>query len=68
MTGLWQISGRRELGFKEMVLLDLYYIENQSRSDPFGIGDVRPGDPVCNDPGGAVRQGGVLVTVTAQGW
>jgi lipopolysaccharide/colanic/teichoic acid biosynthesis glycosyltransferase len=30
MTGLWQISGRRELGFKEMVLLDLYYIENQS--------------------------------------
>ena len=30
MTGLWQISGRREIGFKEMVLLDLYYIENQS--------------------------------------
>jgi lipopolysaccharide/colanic/teichoic acid biosynthesis glycosyltransferase len=30
MTGLWQISGRREISFKEMVLLDLYYIENQS--------------------------------------
>lgn len=30
ITGLWQISGRRELGFREMVLLDLYYIENQS--------------------------------------
>ncbi len=30
MTGLWQISGRSELGFREMVLLDLYYIEHQS--------------------------------------
>ncbi len=30
MTGLWQISGRREVPFREMVLLDLYYIENQS--------------------------------------
>jgi exopolysaccharide biosynthesis polyprenyl glycosylphosphotransferase len=30
MTGLWQISGRREVSFKDMVLLDLYYIENQS--------------------------------------
>ncbi len=30
MTGLWQISGRSELGFKEMVMLDLYYIENQN--------------------------------------
>ncbi len=30
MTGLWQISGRREVSFKEMVLLDLYYVENQS--------------------------------------
>jgi exopolysaccharide biosynthesis polyprenyl glycosylphosphotransferase len=30
MTGLWQISGRSDLGFREMVLLDLYYIENQS--------------------------------------
>lgn len=30
MTGLWQISGRSDLGFREMVLLDLYYIENQT--------------------------------------
>jgi exopolysaccharide biosynthesis polyprenyl glycosylphosphotransferase len=30
MTGLWQISGRSDLGFREMVLLDLYYVENQS--------------------------------------
>jgi exopolysaccharide biosynthesis polyprenyl glycosylphosphotransferase len=30
MTGLWQVSGRSDLGFREMVLLDLYYIENQS--------------------------------------
>jgi lipopolysaccharide/colanic/teichoic acid biosynthesis glycosyltransferase len=30
MTGLWQISGRSEIGFREMVLLDLYYIEHQS--------------------------------------
>jgi exopolysaccharide biosynthesis polyprenyl glycosylphosphotransferase len=30
ITGLWQISGRSNLGFKEMVLLDFYYIENQS--------------------------------------
>jgi lipopolysaccharide/colanic/teichoic acid biosynthesis glycosyltransferase len=30
MTGLWQISGRREVEFREMIMLDLYYIENQS--------------------------------------
>jgi exopolysaccharide biosynthesis polyprenyl glycosylphosphotransferase len=30
MTGLWQILGRREVPFNEMVLLDLYYFENQS--------------------------------------
>jgi exopolysaccharide biosynthesis polyprenyl glycosylphosphotransferase len=30
MTGLWQVSGRSHLGFQEMVMLDLYYIENQS--------------------------------------
>ncbi len=28
MTGLWQVSGRSLLSFDEMVLLDLYYIEN----------------------------------------
>jgi exopolysaccharide biosynthesis polyprenyl glycosylphosphotransferase len=30
MTGMWQVSGRSELTFDEMVLLDLYYIENWS--------------------------------------
>ncbi len=30
MTGLWQISGRSDLNFEEMVLLDIYYIENWS--------------------------------------
>lgn len=30
ITGLWQISGRSDIGFNEMILLDLYYIENQS--------------------------------------
>ncbi|MDQ0339452.1 exopolysaccharide biosynthesis polyprenyl glycosylphosphotransferase [Caldalkalibacillus uzonensis] len=29
-TGLWQISGRSEIGFKEMVELDLKYISNRS--------------------------------------
>lgn len=30
ITGLWQVSGRSNIGFREMVLLDFYYIENQS--------------------------------------
>ena len=30
ITGLWQISGRSDLSFEEMVLLDLYYIDKQS--------------------------------------
>lgn len=29
-TGLWQVSGRNEVGFTEMVFLDLKYIEKQS--------------------------------------
>lgn len=29
-TGLWQVSGRSNLGFEEMVELDLEYIENRS--------------------------------------
>ena len=28
MTGLWQVSGRSELSFDEMVMLDIFYIEN----------------------------------------
>lgn len=30
ITGLWQISGRSDLSFEEMLFLDLYYIEHQS--------------------------------------
>ncbi|MCI0693003.1 exopolysaccharide biosynthesis polyprenyl glycosylphosphotransferase [candidate division KSB1 bacterium] len=30
ITGLWQVSGRSRLNFEQMVLLDLYYIENHS--------------------------------------
>ncbi len=30
MTGLWQVSGRSDLTFDEMVLLDLYYVEHWS--------------------------------------
>jgi len=30
LTGLWQISGRADIGFEEMIDLDLYYLENWS--------------------------------------
>jgi exopolysaccharide biosynthesis polyprenyl glycosylphosphotransferase len=30
ITGLWQVSGRSELGFSEQVVLDIMYIENWS--------------------------------------
>jgi exopolysaccharide biosynthesis polyprenyl glycosylphosphotransferase len=30
ITGLWQVSGRSDLPFEEMILLDIYYIENWS--------------------------------------
>ena len=30
LTGLWQVSGRSHLNFEEMVMLDIYYIENWS--------------------------------------
>ncbi|PAC34392.1 sugar transferase [Caldifermentibacillus hisashii] len=29
-TGLWQVSGRNQLNFKQMVVLDIYYIEHRS--------------------------------------
>ncbi|MGX4609099.1 sugar transferase [Priestia megaterium] len=29
-TGMWQVGGRSNIGFEEMVELDLYYIANQS--------------------------------------
>ncbi|MGQ9714692.1 MAG: undecaprenyl-phosphate glucose phosphotransferase [Anaerolineae bacterium] len=37
ITGLWQVSGRSELTFDEMVMLDLYYIENWSLGLDFRI-------------------------------
>ena len=30
ITGMWQVSGRSDLTFDEMVLLDIYYLENWS--------------------------------------
>jgi len=30
LTGLWQVSGRSDIPFDEMVMLDIYYIENWS--------------------------------------
>jgi lipopolysaccharide/colanic/teichoic acid biosynthesis glycosyltransferase len=30
VTGLWQISGRSELGFDDLVRLDFFYLENWS--------------------------------------
>ncbi|MFZ4814157.1 MAG: sugar transferase [Phototrophicaceae bacterium] len=30
ITGMWQVSGRSEIPFDEVVLLDIYYIENWS--------------------------------------
>lgn len=32
ITGLWQVSGRSDLTFDEMVMLDIYYAENWSLS------------------------------------
>jgi undecaprenyl-phosphate galactose phosphotransferase len=29
-TGVWQVNGRSEVGFEDMVILDLYYINNAS--------------------------------------
>ena len=37
ITGLWQVSGRSDLTFDEMVLLDLYYVENWNFSLDVGI-------------------------------
>jgi len=30
LTGLWQVSGRSDLSYEEMIRLDIYYIENWS--------------------------------------
>jgi len=37
LTGLWQVSGRSDLTFDEMCLLDIYYIENWSLGLDFSI-------------------------------
>ncbi len=37
MMGLWQVSGRSELSFDEMVIYDIYYIENWSLGLDFRI-------------------------------
>lgn len=37
MTGLWQVSGRSNLGWDESVRLDLYYVENWSLTADLSI-------------------------------
>ncbi len=37
ITGLWQVSGRSDLTFDEMVLLDTYYVENWSLALDFSL-------------------------------
>ncbi len=37
ITGLWQVSGRSDLTFDEMVLLDVYYVENWNVFFDFSI-------------------------------
>jgi exopolysaccharide biosynthesis polyprenyl glycosylphosphotransferase len=37
ITGLWQVSGRSDLTFDEMVLLDIYYVENWNLIMDLGI-------------------------------
>ncbi len=37
LTGMWQVSGRSDLSFDEMVLLDIWYIENWSLGLDFKI-------------------------------
>ena len=36
-TGVWQVNGRSEVGFDDMVILDLYYIQNPSILLDLGI-------------------------------
>jgi exopolysaccharide biosynthesis polyprenyl glycosylphosphotransferase len=37
ITGMWQVSGRSDLTFDEMVLLDIYYVENWNLMMDLGI-------------------------------
>ena len=43
ITGLWQVSGRSELDFDDLVRLDFLYLERWSV-------DARPADPAQDDP------------------
>jgi lipopolysaccharide/colanic/teichoic acid biosynthesis glycosyltransferase len=36
-TGMWQVTGRSVVGFQDMVVLDLYYIQNASILLDFGL-------------------------------
>lgn len=36
-TGMWQVAGRSVVGFEDMVVLDLYYIQNASALLDFGL-------------------------------
>lgn len=36
-TGMWQVTGRSVVGFEDMVILDLYYIQNASVLLDFGL-------------------------------
>ncbi|MBI4054725.1 MAG: sugar transferase [Elusimicrobia bacterium] len=37
ITGLWQVSGRADLSYEEMIALDLYYVEHWSLGMDLGI-------------------------------
>ncbi|MWB97860.1 sugar transferase [Agromyces seonyuensis] len=37
MTGLWQVSGRSDLGWDESIALDLYYVENWTLRYDLGL-------------------------------
>jgi len=37
ITGLWQVSGRSDLSYDEMVRLDLFYVQNWSMEEDFRI-------------------------------
>jgi len=37
ITGLWQVSGRSELPYSEMIRLDLFYVQNWSMEEDFMI-------------------------------
>jgi len=37
ITGLWQVSGRSDLAYEEMVRLDIFYVQNWSMEEDFRI-------------------------------